>query len=57
MLSSDQSETGYWDKRAGQWTALDDDFRRSVTLGIRIAKKQAAPTLLELPLPAAEDAR
>ncbi len=53
----DQSETGYWDKRAGQWTSLDDDFRRSVTLGIRIAKKQAAPTLLELPLPAAEDAR
>ena len=53
----DQSQTGYWDKRAGQWTSLDDDFRRSVTLGIRIAKKQAAPTLLELPLPAAEDLR
>lgn len=53
----DQAETGYWDKTVGEWTALDDDFRRSVTLGIRIAKKQAAPTLLELPLPAAEDAR
>jgi hypothetical protein len=52
----DQAETGHWDKRAKRWTALDDDFRRSVTLGIRIAKKQAAPTLLELPLPAAEEA-
>ncbi|MDH3363329.1 MAG: DUF3450 domain-containing protein [Gammaproteobacteria bacterium] len=53
----DQAETGYWDKKARRWTALDDKFRRAVTLGVRIAKKQAAPTLLELPLPAAEDAR
>lgn len=53
----DQAETGYWDKKAKRWTALDNKFRRAVTLGVRVAKKQAAPTLLELPLPAAEDAR
>lgn len=53
----DQAETGYWDKRAKRWTAADNKFRRAVTLGVRIAKKQAAPTLLELPLPAAEDTR
>ena len=50
----DQSETGYWDKLSGSWVPADDSFRRSVTEGIRMAKKQAAPTLLELPLPAAE---
>jgi hypothetical protein len=53
----DQSRTGYWDKTTGQWTEVDGNLRRSVAEGIRIAKKQAAPTLLELPLPAAEDAR
>lgn len=50
----DQSNTGYWDKSAGQWAELDGSFRRPVTDGIRIAKKQASPTLLDLPLPAAE---
>ncbi len=53
----DQSVTGYWDKSAGQWIVLDGSFRRPVTDGIRIARKQAAPTLLDLPLPAAEDVR
>lgn len=53
----DQSRTGYWDKTTGQWTSGGDDYRRAVTEGIRIARKQAAPSLLELPLPAAESAR
>lgn len=53
----DQSETGYWDKLSGSWVPADDSFRRAVTEGIRMAKKQAAPTLLELPLPAAEAAK
>ena len=53
----DQSRTGYWDKTTGQWTSAGDDYRRAVTEGIRIARKQAAPSLLELPLPAAEVAR
>ena len=53
----DQTETGYWDKLSGSWVSADDSFRRAVTQGIRMAKKQAAPTLLELPLPAAEVAK
>ncbi len=53
----DQLRTGYWDKTTGEWTSAGDDYRRAVTEGIRIARKQAAPSLLELPLPAAEVAQ
>lgn len=49
----DRSETGFWDKTSRQWTELDGSYRRSVTDGIKIAKKQAAPTLLVVPVPAA----
>jgi hypothetical protein len=49
----DRSETGFWDKTTRQWTELDDSYRRAVTDGIKIAKKQAAPTLLVVPVPAA----
>jgi Protein of unknown function (DUF3450) len=52
----DRSETGFWDKTTRQWTELDDSYRRPVTEGLKIARKQAAPTLLSLPLPAAENA-
>jgi hypothetical protein len=50
----DQAETGFWDTTAGEWSPLDGSYRRAVTEGIRVARKQAAPALLELPLPAAE---
>lgn len=52
----DQSETGFWDSNAGEWMPLDDSYRRAITDGLRIARKQAAPSLLEIPLPAAENA-
>ncbi len=50
----DQSHTGVWDKSGKQWVDVSDDYRRTVADGLRIAKKQAAPTLLQLPVPAAE---
>jgi hypothetical protein len=53
----DLSETGYWDKSTKSWQVLDGSYRRAITDGLRIARKQAAPSLLELPLPAAEAAR
>jgi len=55
--TSDQSLTGHWDKEQGKWLELDDEFRRSVADGIKIAKKQAAPTLLKLPISAARKAQ
>lgn len=53
----DREVTGIWNRRDGAWTEVGDDFRRAVTDGIRVARKQAAPMLLELPVPAAEDVR
>jgi len=53
-LSLDESEAGYWDKEENKWQVLPDDYRSAISQGIRIAKKQAAPDLLQLPLPAPE---
>ena len=53
----DRSTTGFWDKTTRQWTELGSEYRRAVTDGLAIARKQAAPTLLGLPIPSAEAAR
>ena len=53
----DASELGAWDKAAGQWQPLDRSYRGALRKGLRIARKQAAPDLLRLPVAAAEDVR
>lgn len=53
----DQSLTGYWDRSQGAWVELGDEYRRSIADGIEIAKKQAAPTLLKLPVTTARAAQ
>jgi len=50
----DGSETGYWDKEQKQWQVLSEDYRNAIRNGLRIARKETAPDLLELPIPAAE---
>ena len=50
----DGSETGYWDKEQKQWQILSTDYRNSIRNGLRIARKETAPDLLTLPIPAAE---
>ncbi|MCA9751728.1 MAG: DUF3450 domain-containing protein [bacterium] len=55
--TNDASVTGMWDTQAKQWTSLDDgESRNQVRQGIRIAEKQVAPDLLQLPVPAPEAA-
>jgi hypothetical protein len=49
----DQSDTGFWDTTKQEWAPLDGSYRRAVRDAIRIARKQATPALLELPIPAA----
>ena len=50
----DSRETGIWDAREGTWKRLDNEYRSPVRHGMRIARKQAAPDLIRLPLPAPE---
>ncbi len=52
--TQDRARTGFWNKQSGEWEALPDSYRNAVTQGLRIARKQAAPDLLRLPVPAAE---
>jgi len=50
----DGSETGYWNKEQKQWQTLSEDYRNAIRNGLRIARKETAPDLLTLPIPAAE---
>ena len=50
----DCKESGYWNKQEKQWTPLTDDYNRSIAQGILIAKKQAPPDLIKLPITAPE---
>jgi hypothetical protein len=50
----DGSETGYWNKEQKQWQTLSTDYHNAIRNGLRIARKETAPDLLTLPIPAAE---
>ncbi len=52
--SLDESLRGVWDQQARTWIPLDESFRGPIRSGLRIARKQAAPDLIRLPLPAAQ---
>jgi hypothetical protein len=49
----DGSETGYWDAQKKTWVQ-DSDYRRAVSDGLKIAKKQSTPNLLIVPVLAAK---
>jgi hypothetical protein len=51
----DKEETGFWNKDSNQWEALGDEYRAAITSGLRIARKQAAPNLLMMPVPGAQE--
>ena len=50
--SLDGREAGVWEPVARSWAALPTEYRSSLNKGFRIAKKQAAPDVLKLPIPA-----
>ena len=47
-------EAGVWDQKAHKWRPMDRDAMLSLPEALRIARKQAAPNLIRLPVPAAE---
>jgi len=51
--SLDRKRSGYWDREQQDWIALDAGHNRQLTQAMRVARKQTAPQLLELPLVAA----
>ena len=51
----DGGESGVWDQQQREWLLLDDSYRTSIRAGLRIARKQLAPDLIRLPLPAAQN--
>lgn len=46
----DGKEIGLWDKKAQQWRTLDETYRYAIKQGLLMARKQAAPDLLTLPI-------
>jgi len=46
----DGEETGRWDSAAGRWEVVEPSFRGAVRDGLKIARKQAPPELLKLPV-------
>ena len=52
----DGSEAGAWDQRQRAWVELPSEYRDMIRKGVRIARKQAAPDLVRLPILAPEEA-
>lgn len=50
----DRTQTGFFNPDTRAWEPLPDDFRAPITQGLRIARRQAAPDLLRLPIHAPE---
>ncbi len=48
----DESEAGVWNQDSRRWEPLEGRFRSAIRHGLRIARKQTAPDLIRLPLPA-----
>ncbi|WP_299493546.1 DUF3450 domain-containing protein [uncultured Shewanella sp.] len=55
--SLDQKSAWMYNADTKGWEKLDDSYLRDITKGIRIARKQGAPDLFALPIPAAEAAQ
>lgn len=53
----DGKQQGVWDNKERMWVAVDDEFKRSIRDGLRIARKQSAPNIIKLPVFKAEDVK
>lgn len=50
----DGAETGYWDANQKKWV-VDNDYADAVSEARRVAKKNGAPDLLKVPVPAPQE--
>ena len=51
----DGKKSGYWDQEKRTWKKLSSRYRRPIQQGIRMARKQIAPNLITLPVPAPKE--
>lgn len=54
--TEDGTEAGYWDREQKQWV-VDNDYRATVLTAIRVARKELAPDVIQIPVPAAQEVR
>jgi hypothetical protein len=52
----DGSETGYWDASSRKWVP-DDRYDEAITAGLKVAKKQAAPDFISVPVAAPKEVK
>ena len=50
----DRRQNGVWDQTSGTWKPLDPSYASAIQQGLKVARKQAAPDMIRLPLPAPE---
>lgn len=50
----DGKKSGYWDQKERAWKPLSSSYRKAIQEGLQIARKQSAPSLVKLPVPAPE---
>lgn len=50
----DREETGYWNQAEKNWEVLGGGYASAITQGLRVARKQTAPDLINLPIIAPE---
>jgi hypothetical protein len=50
----DGGESGFWDAKTKSYQPLASEFGPEIERGLKIARKEAAPDLLKIPLPAPE---
>jgi len=51
----DSKKFGYWDQKERTWKKLSSRYRKSIQQGLRMARKQTAPNLITLPVPAPQE--
>ena len=49
-LSLDRQQAGIWDAQARDWQRLPDEYLEDLEFAIRVAREQAPPNLIYLPL-------
>lgn len=54
-LTLDRKEVGHWNTNSGAWEVLPSRYNLPIRNGLRIARKQAAPDLLRLPVAAPQE--